>query len=123
MKKLFLPCLFYLFFFIPVFIFSQKTGEFYFKNGNLKIKEKDYYGAIADFTKSIELMSPSSSNYAYAFYNRGLSKSNLKDYYGAVADYTKAIELKPDYSKAYYNRAYNKYKLGQNTCDDYKKAC
>ena len=125
----------------------------YNNRGISKDDLKDYYGAIADFTKAISL----NPDYAYAYYNRGLSKNYLKDYYGAIADFTKAISLNPDYVKAYYNRGNSKYglkdyygaitdftkaislkpdyadaynnrgiskeNLGQYYCSDYKKAC
>ena len=63
---------------------------------------KDYNGAIADYTKAIEL----NPNYANAYYNRGISKHNLKDYNGAISDYNKAIEIDPNYANAYYNRGF-----------------
>ncbi len=50
------------------------------KSGNLK-------GAIADWTKAIEIY----PQYALAYYNRGLAKRKLGDFKGAIADYTKAI--------------------------------
>ena len=46
---------------------------------------KDYKGAIADYTKAIEI----DPNYADAYNNRGIAKDELKDYKGAIADYTK----------------------------------
>ena len=52
---------------------------------------QDYYGAISDYTKAIEI-NPQ-------YYN---NRQNLKDYYGAISDYTKAIEIKP--KRKYYNR-------------------
>ena len=83
-----------------------KTQQFQI-SGNKKLKKNDYYGAIADFTKAIEL-EPNSGNY-YRY--RGFAKNNLKDYYGAVADYTKAIELDPNYPLNYSNRAFAKQSL------------
>ena len=103
---------------------------------------KDYYGAIADYTKAIELV----PNDALAYYNRGLSKDilgdisgamadynkaieldpndadfysnrggiklDLEDYYGAISDYSKVIELNPNDADAYYNRGISKFDLG-----------
>ena len=60
----------------------------------------DTTGAIADYTKAIEL---GSTNPA-AYNNRGNARVENKDRDGAIADYTRAIELKPDYARAYYNR-------------------
>jgi len=63
-----------------------QTAEEYFDNGLSKYDLKDFYGAISDYNKAIEL----DPNYAKAYYNRGLSKDDLKDYNGAIADYNKA---------------------------------
>ena len=57
-----------------------QTAEEYFSSGYDKAEAKDYYGAISDFTKAIEL----NPNDASAYFNRGNSKRILKDYYGAI---------------------------------------
>ena len=72
----------------------------YNNRGVAKKSLKDYYGAIADYTKAIELRPDD----ALLIYNRGVAKNYLEDYYGAIADYTKAIELNPDDASAYNNR-------------------
>ena len=97
-----------------------QTAEEYFNSGYDKAQVKDYYGAIADYTKAIEL----NPNDADAYYNRGNSKRNLKDYYGGIADYTKAIELNPNYANAFLNRGISKEILGDLNCAcaDLKKA-
>ena len=99
--------------------FGQTAGE-YFNSGDQKDEAKDYSGAIADYTKAIEI----NPNYAKAYNNRGISKKNLKDYYGAIADYTKAIEINPNFADAYYNRGITKEYLGDlnGACADLKKA-
>ena len=85
-----------------------------------KMNLKDYNGAIADYTKAIEL----NPNYALAYYNRGISKKDLEDNYGAIADYNKAIELDPNYTSAYVNRGISKENLGDlnGACADWKKS-
>ena len=50
---------------------------------------KDYYGAIEDYSKSLEL-NPDDVN---AYNNRVNAKDDLKDYNGAINDFSKAIEL------------------------------
>ena len=72
----------------------------YNNRGNAKSDLQDYQGAIADYTKAIEI----NPQLAPAYYNRGLAKYDLKDYQGAIADYSKAIEINPQYADAYYNR-------------------
>ena len=97
-----------------------QTAEEYFYRAYNKDKNGDYYGAIADFTKSIEL-SPNSVVYN----NRGSAKHDLKDYYGAISDYTKAIELNPNDADVYNNRGSAKeYGLADHygAISDYTKA-
>ena len=69
-----------------------QTAQDFFNSGNDKADAKDYYGAISDYTESIELNPNESSAYFY----RGVSKALLKDYSGAISDYSKAIELTPN---------------------------
>ena len=83
------------------------------KSGNLK-------GAIADWTKAIEIY----PKYALAYYNRGLARRKLGDLKGAIADYTKAIELNPKFYQAYTNRGIALEIVGdlKDACRDWKKA-
>ena len=50
---------------------------------------KDYYGAIADYTKAIGF----DPDYAGAYSNRGISKENIGDLNGACVDWRKAAGL------------------------------
>ena len=107
-----------------IFFFSyttySQTAEEYFNSAYDKSENGDYYGAIADYTKAIEL----NPDYASAYYNRGLAKSKIEDYYGAIADYTKAIEINPNYTNAYSSRGISKEDLGDldGACSDWKQA-
>ena len=96
------------------------NAEEYLYSGNEKYDSEDFSGAIADYTKSIEL----DPDYTYAYLRRGLAKYYLKDFNGAIADYTKAIELSTDYSSAYYNRGLAKHDLKDfsGAIADYTKA-
>ena len=99
---------------------KAQTSEEYFYRAYEKINLKDYYGAIADYTKAIEI----NPNFSNAYYNRGLTKYDLKDYKGAIEDYTKAIEINPNYIQAYNNRGAVKRELKDNygAIADYTKA-
>ena len=66
----------------------KDSAEEYSKIGYSKYILTDFKGAIADFTKAIEI----NPNDAVYYYKRGLSKNELKDYKGAISDYTRAIE-------------------------------
>lgn len=89
------------------------SAEEYYNRGNSKNSLQDYKGAIADFTKAIELDIEGAS----AYYGRGVAKIGLQDYEGAIADNTKAIELEPKHALAYYERGFAKHSL-----QDYKGA-
>ena len=93
--------------------------KYYFNRGYDKGESGNYYGAIADFTKAIEIK----PNGAKAYYNRGWNKGKLNDFYGAIADYTKAIKLDSKYIDAYLNRSILKESLGdiRGACIDAKK--
>ncbi len=101
---------------------AQSADEF-FNRGNAKDESGDYQGAIADFTRAIEI----DPQDAAAYYNRGNAKDELGDYQGAISDYNRVIKQYPNHPKthdAYNNRGLSKYKLGdqQGACTDYKKA-
>ena len=76
--------------------FSEKvnaeSADFYFDRAFKKGEEGDYYGAISDFTKAIEI-NPSD---AEAYNNLGVTKENLGDLNGACADWRKASSLGND---------------------------
>ena len=71
------------------FVSFGQTADEYFDSGYDKDNLKDYYGAIADYTKAIEI----NPNYAKAYSNRGISKENLGDLNGACVDWKKAAAL------------------------------
>ena len=50
---------------------------------------KDYQGAIADYTKAIEI----NSQYASAYVNRGVVRERASDLEGACDDWRKAGDL------------------------------
>ena len=111
--------------FNPSLVKTSKTNSpsdaiDYYNRGYDKYDLKDYYGAIDDYSKAIEL----DPDFAYAYSNRGTAKKNLKDYYGAINDYSKVIELDPNYTDAYVNRGVAKESLGdlKGACADWRKA-
>ena len=87
MKKLKLFVLFSLL--SATFSFGQKTAQDYNTSGLAKYKLQDNSGAIADYTKAIELK----PDFASAYRNRGYVKYALKDLDGACLDWSKAGEL------------------------------
>ena len=98
---------------------NAESAVFYYNRGNDKGKRGDYYGAIADYTKAIEI----NPQFEKPYNNRGTAKDELKDYYGAIADYTKAIEINPNYKSAFKNRGIAKELIGdlQGACSDWRQ--
>ena len=66
------------------------------KIGNEKFGEKDYKGAIEEYSKAIML----DPKFKEAYRNRGMAKHELQDYQGAIADYSKAIEIDTEFEDA-----------------------
>ena len=91
-------------------------------SGEVKLKAKDYTGAITDFTKALEL----NPKNAEAFLNRGYAKRSIGDIGGAKVDFKLSIEADPTPkdAAAYYFRALAKSALGDNegALSDYKRA-
>jgi tetratricopeptide (TPR) repeat protein len=122
-----------------------ESDEDLVNRGIEKGKEGDLDGAIADFTRAIELNPKDDAPYynraqakrlkkdatgaiadytraielgstnPAAYNNRGNARAENSDQAGAIADYTRAIELKPDYARAYYNRAVTKGAKGDKS--------
>ena len=65
------------------------TAEFYSNRAKDKYYSGDYYGAISDYTKAIEI----NPNYALGFGNRGAAKEKIGDMQGACNDWRKASYL------------------------------
>jgi tetratricopeptide (TPR) repeat protein len=92
--------LIFLFLVWPVQGQTPTTANDYYNRGIARAKLGDLDGAIADFSKVIEI----DSQEAQAYYNRGYARHLKKDLDGAIADYTKYIELEPRDPDGYNNR-------------------
>ena len=90
------------------------------KTGKDKFFKKDYQGAIADYSKAIEM----DSNFADAYFYRGYAKNTMKDYQGAIADYSKNVELDPKSIDGFIDRGDVKYILKdyQGAINDFTNA-
>ena len=95
---------------VPILLCNHKPAE-------KKEKSGDYYGAISEYTKCIEIQPTHYSNYIY----RGLLKYKIKDYEGAISDFTKAIELVSSRPASYLLRGRTKKKIGalEDACSDW----
>jgi tetratricopeptide (TPR) repeat protein len=88
--------------------------------GNARSSIRDYEGAIADYTKTLELR----PTHAVAYNNRGNAKKGKEDYKGALEDYARAIQLDPSYAGAYFNRGSTNALMGNydSAIADYSRA-
>lgn len=99
---------------------AAQDAEGFLKSAEYKLQQRDIEGAMADFTKAIEM----NSKLAPAWYGRGVLLSNKGQLEKAMSDYTKAIEADPKFAKAYFSRAILRSYQGQEqgALDDYTKA-
>jgi tetratricopeptide (TPR) repeat protein len=72
----------------------------YEERGFIRMKAKNWKGALEDFNQAIFLDANEADNWLH----RGIVKEKIKDMQGALADYTQAIKLKSDYERAWMNR-------------------
>lgn len=72
----------------------------YEERGFVRMKARNWKGALADFNQAIFLDANEPDNWLH----RGIVKEKIKDMQGALADYTQAIKLKSDYERAWMNR-------------------
>ncbi len=114
----------------------------YNNHGLVRYDQGDKQGAIADFSKAVELNPRNATAYcnrgiahadlgdkrsalsdfdtaltidpnlAIAYNHRGLVYSDLGDKRQAIADYSEALRIQPDYATAYFNRGAARSKIG-----------
>ena len=99
---------------------DAQSADDYLKRGNAKSDLKDYQGAIADYSKAIEI----NPKDAAAYNNRGVANRKLGDNRAAIADYNKALEIDSQLAVAYLNRGISKENDGNLTgaCADWREA-
>jgi len=95
--------------------------------GLTRFDKGDLSGAVADFNQAIQTQ----SDYAEAYFYRGLAYSDLRQMPKSIADYSKNLALNAGYVEAYYNRGlvlsvmgdkpgdrrlYSSHPLGEKLC-------
>jgi tetratricopeptide (TPR) repeat protein len=78
----------------------QPTATLHGHRGYLKLRLRDYDGAIADFDEVIRL----DPKLAVGYNNRGQARIQKKEYDGALADFDEAIRLDPKLAVAHDGR-------------------
>ena len=93
----------------PITAPSAPNLNLFLNRAAAKQQLKDYQGAIADYTKVLEI----DPQYAEVYNERGVVKNEIKDYQGAIDDFTKALEINPQDAFIYFdNRAGVKVETG-----------
>ena len=95
----------------PIPTASQKPGENaqdYYVQAVSKALDKDYQGAIEDYSKAIEL----NPNFLEAYLKRGETHYKMGDARAALKDCNHALRLNPNLSDAYYYQGRARYRLG-----------
>jgi len=77
-----------------------ETAADYNNRGLAKVRDWDLDGAIADYSRALEL----DPNFAAAYRRRGIAKQAKSDFDGAIADFDRALELDPKLAMAYGDR-------------------
>ena len=77
-----------------------RNSAFFYSRGYDKYVKGDYYGAISDYTKAIEIDPKDKS----AYKNRGIAKEMIGDLKGACDDWRKTVDLSPNDSAAKWLR-------------------
>lgn len=97
----------------------QEEAEKYFDIGMECDKNKDFAGAINNFSKVIEI----DPNNEYAYFNRGNIYCSLGKYKEAISDYTKTIEINANYIDAYIGRGdtFDKINKYEEAIKDYNE--
>ena len=90
--------LLFLFFLISSsYSFSQTTAVDYYESGYKKAEKNNHRGAIADFTRAIQLDYTDAKKFSY--YHRGYSKFMIGDKRGACSDMKMSSRLGYEYAK------------------------
>jgi tetratricopeptide (TPR) repeat protein len=84
----------------------------------IKVKSKDYAGALLDYDRSIDL-NPGDPE---ILCKRALIKTILTDYIGVIEDCNKAIELNPTKANAYSLRGRAKFDLAFDKLMSFRKS-
>lgn len=98
----------------------EETAGRYHWRGLARQARGDLDGAIADYTKSLEL----NPRFDGAYMNRGLARQAKGDLDGAIEDFGRAIAINPKLDAAYLNRANARQTRGDSAgaFRDYDKA-
>lgn len=87
---------------------AGKSHQDYYVRAVAKALEKDYQGAVEDYTQAIKL----NPHFIEAYIKRGAIRYKMGDAREALKDCSEALRLNPNSSGAYYYQGRARYKLG-----------
>jgi tetratricopeptide (TPR) repeat protein len=103
-------------------VYTDDMAKNVLSNGKAKLASGNYKGAIADFTRAIEL----DPKLAPAYFNRGIAKRSTGESKSSRADFVKAVKYDPTPkdAEAYCNRGIAKAAIRENrdAMTDFNKA-
>ena len=99
---------------------NAESAYYFYQSGMNNYKNGDYFKAVYDFTKAIEI----DPNYADAYHWRALVKMFLKDYSFALRDINKTLQFLPNDKKVFGSLGLVKMGLGdmQGACIAWRKS-
>lgn len=94
--------------------------DLYTQRGNIRWQQKDYKGAIADYTQALSFR----SSHVPAYIGRGRVYAQLGQRQESLQDFNKALSLQPQNSLIYNYRGYSRFLLKdyQAGIEDYNQA-
>jgi tetratricopeptide (TPR) repeat protein len=108
------------------------NSEEFYNKGFDKAAQKDYEGAIKDYSQAIKINKNWGADepkigyfgLSSAYFARATANYSLRQYPEAIADLDQAIKLSPENADAYYNRGLAKQNTGDKTgaIPDFQKA-
>ena len=96
------------------------TFAVHLNRANVHVAQGNYFAAVKDFTKTVEL----DPEFVSGYYNRGSAYALIGRYDLGARDYTRVIRLEPSNAAAYYNRgsAHAHQMKFRRAISDYEKA-
>ena len=86
----------------------EKSHQDFYVRAVAKALNKDYQGAVEDYTQAIEL----NPQFVEAYLKRAATFYKLGDDRGTLKDCTQALQIKPNLAIAYYYQGRARYRLG-----------
>ncbi len=87
---------------------SEMSPQDFYVRAVTKALDRDYHGAVEDYTQAIEL----NPNFVEAYLKRGATRFKLGNDREALKDCNEALHINPDLASAYYYQGRARYRLG-----------